>query len=95
MQKFLHFRKVHARTYKKHIYNFFISPIDQKLFAIEEKIVGGTHQCVDNTRRQSKFRLEWENLTDFFGVEFWRAKRATLEFGVRFLVSKVSHTRVW
>ena len=45
MQKFLHFRKVHARTYKKHIYNFFISPIDQKLFAIEEKIVGVTHLC--------------------------------------------------
>ena len=40
MQKFLHFRKVHARTYKKHIYNFFISPIDQKLFAIEEKNCG-------------------------------------------------------
>ena len=37
MQKFLHFRKVHARTYKKRIYDFFISPIVQKIFAIEEK----------------------------------------------------------
>ena len=37
MQKFLHFRKVHARTYKKHIYDFFISLIVQKIFAIEEK----------------------------------------------------------
>ena len=40
IQKNLHFRKVHARSYKKHIYRFFISPIVQKIFAKEEKLKG-------------------------------------------------------
>ena len=39
-KKFLHFRKVHARSYKKHIYRFFISPIVQKIFAKKEKLKG-------------------------------------------------------
>ena len=37
MQKFLHFRKVHVRSYKKHIYIFFISPIVPEISAIEGK----------------------------------------------------------
>ena len=37
MQKCLHFRKVHARSYKKLIYGFPISPIVQKIFAIKAK----------------------------------------------------------
>ena len=40
MQKFLHFRKVHARTYKKHIYHFFISPILPEISPIEGKSLG-------------------------------------------------------
>ena len=40
IQKDLHFRKVHARSYKKHIYRFFISPIVQKIFAKQEKLRG-------------------------------------------------------
>ena len=40
IQKILHFRKVHARSYKKHIYRFFISPIVQKIFAKKEKLKG-------------------------------------------------------
>ena len=39
-KKNLHFRKVHARSYKKHIYRFSISPILQKIFAKEEKLRG-------------------------------------------------------
>ena len=89
MQKFLHFRKVHARTYKKHIYHFFISPIVAEISPIEGKSLvcysplSGIFICLRCFLATLKlFKVKgitqkWEKMQNI--IPFWMSFRPHLE----------------